>query len=808
MDGNPRDPEVPSPREWRVRVWLVVGVVLATCVYFHRAVFSDEIFISRDILRVYYPLRAYLVERLANLEYPDWYPFDGLGQPFVGMVISGAFHPINLLFLVLPPGVAMKLNILLCYPAAAGGAYCFARLWDVSRAPALLAGLAYGYSGYLVSLSNNLLYLMAAATFPWALWAAERFFRSPTVRRLMAAAVLLVLILLGGESQSFAMCGAMVVFLALVRPGASASGGHLGAPIVLLITTALLALVQLIPTRNVLSEAQPGANPLEVAQTYSLHPLRLAELGLGPLFPERTLGSVTPTDIANGLLQSGKGSLWSESIHLGVLVPLLALLALWVHRRHARTWLVTGAGGVLLLLALGRFGFLYARVFEWVPLWRPFRYPEKLLPYVLGLLVLGAALGLHRVQRDEALRRTFSRVLLGAAGLAFGLAALEAWGGVYSRRLLPALWTYPLPGGVPPWLGPNLVTASLQCGATLVLAALILLKVNAELPRAGLLCVLQFASLFAANERLYHVTYPAFLEQPTAFVEAVHERLEKQPSSGDSRVHSVVTSMVQREAEGLSRIDWQTLNVLTALMPVTPTLFGLEGAGSYLPATSTRFGPLDGDLEQWMSRLGGLYGVRFEALSASYYARVGGRASAVIADQPDMNLVLVENPTALPRAYLARPRCVADSQEAFSLLFSQDFRPGRHAAVECGTAAPEVTAQGGASASGEGSVVLRRHEPERVEVEVDARAPGLLVLNDAYYRGWSVTVDDRPADILPTNVAVRGVAIPAGQHRVIFRYETPGARLAAWISLATLLLLGVASLVPRWRPAPGRSGGG
>ncbi len=781
------------------RVWQVVGVLLATCVFFHRAVFSDEIFISRDIIRVYYPLRAYLAERLANLEYPDWYPYDGLGQPFVGMVISGAFHPINLLFLVLPPGVAMKLNILLCYPVAVGGVYCFARLWGVGRGAALLAGLAYGFSGYLVSISNNLLYLMAAATFPWVLWAAERFFRETTVRRLTVAAVLWVLILLGGDSQAFAMCGALVVFLALVRPEAPAAARRLVAPAVLVVTTALLALVQLVPTLNVLSEAQPGDTPLEVAQFYSLHPLRLAELPLGPLFPEQVPGSVTTTEVADGLLQSGKGSLWSESIHLGALALLLALLALWENRRHARTWLVAGAGLGVLLLALGRFGLLYTHVFEWVPPWRPFRYPEKLIPYVLGLLALGAALGLQRVQRDEALRRTFSRVLLGAAGLAFGLAALEAWGGVYSGHLLPALWTRPPPGGVPPWLGPNLVIASLQCGATLLLAGLILLAVRASLPRVGLLCGLQLASLFFANERLYHVTFPAFLEEPTAFVSAVRERLETKPSAGDSRVHSFLTSMAQREAEGLTRMDWQSLVVLTSLMPLTPALFGLDEASNYLPACSTRFGPLDAELGPWLGRLAGLYGVRFEALSASNYASMGGSASAVIAARPDMDLVLVENPTALPRAYLARPRCVTDSEQAIALVFNRGFRPGRDAAVECGAAASELMAQGAAPATGEGSVRLLRHEPEWVEVEVDARGPGVLVLNDSYYRGWSATVDDQPADILPTNVAVRGVAVPAGQHRVVFRYRTPGARLAAFISLTTLLLLVAASLVPRRR---------
>lgn len=777
---------------WRARLGLGVGVLLATLAAFPRAVFSSDIFISRDILRVYYPLRLYLAERLARLEYPDWYPHDGLGQPFVGMVISGAFHPTSLLFLVLPPGLAMKLNILGCYPLAVGGAYVFARLWGVGRGAALLAGLAYGFSGYLVSLSNNLLYLMAAATFPWALWAAERFFREPTARRLTAAALLLVLILLAGDSQSFAVCAALGVLLALVRPGAPPRARRLLAPALLLVTTALLGLVQVVPVRSVLQDAQPGANPLTVAQFYSLHPLRLLELGLGPLFAEHEPGSVTVGQVANGLLGAGRGSLWSESIHVGALTVLLAGVGLWVHRRQVRAWSLVGVAGVLGMLALGRFGGLYGLVFAWVPLWRPFRYPEKLVPYVLWLLALGAAFGLQRLQEDAALRRGFGRVLLGAAGLAFALALAESWGGLYSRHLLPALWTPPLPQPLPSWLGPNLVTASLRCGLGLLLAAFVVGGVRAATPRLGLLCGLQFVLLLLANEGLASLTYPDFLEEPTPFARAVLERLRSGPVPGDVRVHSFVSSLEQRGAEGLSRMDWQTLSVLTSLLPLTPTLFGLEEASNYLPALSTRFGPLDEPLEPWLGRLSGLYGVRFEALSAPAYSRMGGRASAVLAENADLGLVLLENPTALPRAYLARPRCVADAREALALVLSRGFQPGREAAVECGEAASALRSLEAAGAVGEGPALVRRPRPEQVEVEV--QGPGLLVLNDAYYTGWHATVDGQPAAILPTNVAVRGVALTPGPHQVVFHYETPGARAAAGVSLGTLLLLGAASL--------------
>src|SRR5919204_6452035 len=164
----------PTSSAWQRGV-LLVGVVCAgTAAFFHRAVFSDEIFISRDIQRVYYPLKSYWAERVSRGEIPDWFPYDGLGQPFFGMVISGGFHPTNLLYLLMPVEQALKWNVLLCYPVAFFGVYLFARHRALSAVEASLAGVLFAVNGYMVCITNNLLYLMAAATFPWALWAADR----------------------------------------------------------------------------------------------------------------------------------------------------------------------------------------------------------------------------------------------------------------------------------------------------------------------------------------------------------------------------------------------------------------------------------------------------------------------------------------------------------------------------------------------------------------------------------------------------------------------------------------------------------
>ena len=64
--------------------------------------------------------------------------------------------------------------------------------------------------------------------------------------------------------------------------------------------------------------------------------------------------------------------------------------------------------------------------------------------------------------------------------------------------------------------------------------------------------------------------------------------------------------------------------------------------------------------------------------------------------------------------------------------------------------------------------------PERVEVSTEAAMPSYLVLADTFDPGWSAILDGRPAPIRPAFVAFRAVYVPAGRHRVIFRYRPSG----------------------------------
>ena len=46
----------------------------------------------------------------------------------------------------------------------------------------------------------------------------------------------------------------------------------------------------------------------------------------------------------------------------------------------------------------------------------------------------------------------------------------------------------------------------------------------------------------------------------------------------------------------------------------------------------------------------------------------------------------------------------------------------------------------------------------------------MLVLHETYYPGWVAEIDGKPARILRADVLFRGVEVPPGRRKVVFRY--------------------------------------
>jgi len=164
---------------------------------------------------------------------------------------------------------------------------------------------------------------------------------------------------------------------------------------------------------------------------------------------------------------------------------------------------------------------------------------------------------------------------------------------------------------------------------------------------------------------------------------------------------------------------------------------------------------------------------------------------------------VIENPDVLPRATLVTAYHVAASPHA--ILDSVAAGRNDSANLTWLERDPGLTL---GPASG-GRATITRYRLNDVAVDVDAPAPALLRLADLWYPDWKATVDGKPADILRADYLLRAVPVPAGRHRVEFRFESKAVRTGMQLSIASALLalalIAAGALWARRRIAPGAS---
>lgn len=136
-----------------------------------------------------------------------------------------------------------------------------------------------------------------------------------------------------------------------------------------------------------------------------------------------------------------------------------------------------------------------------------------------------------------------------------------------------------------------------------------------------------------------------------------------------------------------------------------------------------------------------------------------------------------ENLSVLERFYLVAETLQVNSEdEGENLLKSKRIDPGRTALVE--GPAPR--------AGNPGQVEVLDYQPESIRLRIQATGPAFLVTSESWYPGWRAWIDGQESPLVLTNLAFRGLAVPAGSHEVTMRFG-PAIRwrglaisLAAW----------------------------
>lgn len=758
---------------------VVAGLCALVLLFYARLWLPDLVLIKRDAFRFFPPLKRYMVERLAAGELPHWFPYESLGRPFIGVPVTGVFHPFTALYFLLPIHDAYRVSVLLSCLLAAVGAFTLGRVLGFSRAGALLAGVAFALSGYVVSLTENIVYLYSICALPIFCAALEKALAERWVW-VVSPAVIWATVFLNGDIQT----GYYYGFIAMVWTVMRARGFYREAWLRLACAGALaglLAGIQLGPAAALFvnSERMQAALFHDTALHWSTHPLRLLTVVASPVG-----GAPPPPDVVRLFLTgeqsaTGPSGLWAESLYIGVPVVGLALLGAWA-RRDLRVLAVLG--GLALLLALGRYGGLYEVFYHVMPLWSAFRYPERLMGVVSFTAAMLAGAGVDVLRKGQGRAAPW----LGAAALCGGI-------GVGLRTDLVRMWAASHFGPAADVAHEVILSAAVAFLFSLM-AALGVGLVTVAIRRSGLWKEVSLALLVAivaldlsrANLEAYH-TGPV---EAAVFTPGLAEAVKRDAGGagpGHYRLLSIKegTSLYpERLNQWVDKVGASSVIVRQALDVEHNAEFRIESIKVYLPGHSLGVASLVKLARQKFGLEGyARYNVAYFIGRSSHFDSPRF-AQALVAKIPDYDLGLYKNPSPVsPRAYLSRsPEPVASPVELAALLTRSDFLRGEVDVVE----APHAILPGPSKV---GSASVEHYAPEEVRVRVETPQPAVLVLLDAYDIGWRATLEGGKAvPILRANGLVRAVVLPAGSHVVTFAYETPLLRAGAGASVAGVVV--------------------
>jgi hypothetical protein len=761
--------------------WLAACVlVIAVLAPYHqiltgRAIpIPDDTFVS-DLADGEFPARVEAARLVSTGELPIWTPRLYTGFPV------GADPLSLLLFVALPPALALGWLIGLLLAIAAVGAYVLARHLGASRSGAFLAGFAFAWSGFCVCQLRHLGEFGTVAYFPFALFCLEkagaggcglaRAQELPVRRRLawlVAFGAVFGVQVLAGFPQSAYISALVYAAVVAARAYQLLARDHRGTPVgwrlapaatfaigalVAVIAGALVGMIALLPLWELGGVSdRAGAGGWEWATHFNYWPPNVITFFV-PYFN----GDISNSTYTNYSI------FWEDYGYVGLATMVLALLIAGVRamrfvsgRSAARNlkacekdhdfvivfWALTTV--IAFGLVLGRFLPLYGIAFQFVPGLARFRGPTRFLFVVeLGIALLGG-LGLTFVQRLVSRRAASERRRSVAALVGLLVVSVTVADLVYhNARQNPF-------ADADRWLAPP---------AT--------------------------ASIITQSGEPGRVFSPGTRDR--------HRELFRASKgwSGDLGLYYSNREVLQPNSNLLHGIA--TLDGYSGIAPRwTVDLIGDHNRRGFVDrlysadATGLRAKPAFFD---WLEALSVHWIIVRGTLQSDRAQLVGDVAGTRV----------YRLPGTLARARVVqRARIVPSMDELYRLSAAGQIDPRREMLLHDPAAAPIVASLERAAEDGEATGSARIVVDRATNVVIEANAPrgGLLVLADTFYPGWQATVDGREAPILRANVAQRAVALTPGTHRVAFAFRprvvTVGLGLTA---LGIALLIGAAALL-------------
>ncbi len=743
--------------------------------------------VGQDTAAFFYPTFQALGDRLLAGDVPGWNPAQFAGVPFAADPESGWMSlPAMLFFALFPVAIAAKVWLLFHLLLAATGAYVLSRLLGLGLIGSVVAAIAYELSGLMYARTICCpAYSQVAAWLPALLVATEMSLRSASRRSqfgwLAASGLCLSQVFVAwlgqGAYYTLFAFSTFVAYRSLVSPP-NPSRSRLSriarcavtgiAPPVIgagMAAAAILPRLEYIPRTN-LADGYSGTLSW-AAMLGGWDPTLAARQLLNPSF--YYAGGATLALAAIGVVV-GRGR------HLSPYFALVSLATLILAQRES-SWFHR-----LLYWLLPQFEELHQH------------WPERdMVIFYLGPAML-AGIAVNALPDLLRLRRLFV-----AATLIVALAAVvvaSRYGPIASNSLLFVFLV----------TGILLILSHLSLKMTWAVGLFLGLLVTIDLLNAG---------RFNMAHGLYggfHKSAEVFPYRESAAAAWLRERSSE--SAAPMRYFGYDPGIHQgRTTPMLYRYSFADPRAVAIMVNNRATALGLQDIQGYNPIQPQRY-------VDFMAALNGFFQEYHEA---NVYARglrspllplLNARSIVVPATilperadlmklaeryptvYADASVRILDNTDALPRAWLVRDVRQVAAGEALTQIATGSLDPRQVALVE---GSPPALSPGSAAERDEVEIV--DWEPDQVQIRVAATSPALLVVSESADPNWRASIDGQPAAILTANHIQRAVALPAGEHVVEMRYDSPSLRWGSFLSALSFMLCGIgwfATLYRRW----------
>jgi hypothetical protein len=220
-----------------------LGGLLAAC--YGRVLWGGEQFGYRDAVQYFYPLYWRVQAEWQEGRVPLWEPGENAGTPLLGNPSAAVLYPGKVLYAWLPYPWAARLYVVAHTVGAFLAMLGLLRTWGASAVASALAGLAYAFGAPILFQYCNVIYLVGAVWAPLGVRAADRWVRQGRRLAVIELAVVLSMIVLGGEPETAYLMVVVAVGYAVAK---SLAPGRAGRPLVVCVGAMIVAAAWVVGT--------------------------------------------------------------------------------------------------------------------------------------------------------------------------------------------------------------------------------------------------------------------------------------------------------------------------------------------------------------------------------------------------------------------------------------------------------------------------------------------------------------------------------------------------------------------------------